>query len=157
MILIEKEIEKAVRAAIRTSLNSYSATTPELEDTVVIGYWLPSEENGPTEDASGLRVMLMAHPSSSEGYAPGTGFDRIRKVELDVMCISQPDTDDDRHIMVALYEAVRSAFEAASPAFTFVTGLQLGGMLISNGGAAELDDVGQITSFTVSMHMLLTS
>jgi hypothetical protein len=155
MIQLEKEIETGLRAAIRTSLNTYGATTPELVDAKIICFWLGDEDGGPADDASGLRVMLMAHPSSSAGYIPNVGFEPLRSVQVDVMCVSQPDSDSDKRIMRALYEAVRSVFEAATPAFTFAAGITFGGMLITNGGATEFDDVGQVTSFTVDMKVSL--
>lgn len=155
MIRLEKEIESAVRTAIRTSLNAYAATTNELANCVIIGFWLGDEAGGPADDASGLRVMLMAHPSSSAGYNPATGFEKIRNVNLDVMCVSQPDSDSDKRIMAALYEAVRVVFETAPTPFVFATGINFGGMLITNGGASEIDEVGQITSFTVEMKISL--
>ncbi len=154
MILIEKEIEKSLRTAIRASLQAYGATTPELVDAKIICFWLGDEDNGPAEDASGLRVMLMAHPSSSAGYIPSFGFEPIRSVSVDVLCVSQPDSDEDRTVCAALYEAVRVVFETPG-SFTLTAGISFGGMLISNGGVGEIDDVGQVTRFTVEMKISL--
>lgn len=155
MIQLEKEIETGIRAAIRTSINTYAVATPELADCVLIGYWLGNEDGGSADDASGLRVELKAHPSSSAGYIPGVGFEPIRSVNLDVMCVSQPDSDQDKRIMRALYEAVRVVFETAPVPFAFATGITFGGMLITNGGAADIDEVGQVVSFTVEMKISL--
>jgi hypothetical protein len=155
MIQLEKEIETGLRTAIRTSLNTYGSSTPELVDAKIICFWLGDEDGGPADDASDLRVVLMAHPSSSAGYMPGVGFEPIRSISVDVMCVSQPDSDGDRRIMRALYEAVRVVFETAPVTFTFAAGITFGGMLITNGGAAEVDSVGQVTSFTVEMKISL--
>jgi hypothetical protein len=99
--------------------------------------------------------MLMAHPSSSAGYMPGVGFEPLRTVNLDVMCVNQPDSDADKRVMRAFYEAVRVVFEATTPGFTLPAGITFGGMLITNGGAAEIDTVGQVVSFTVELKVSL--
>ena len=155
MILLEKEIESALRSAIRTSLNTHGAQTAALQTCVINTYWLADEDNGPAPDANGLRVMLMAYPSSSAGYNQSYGFEPIRSVNVDVYCISQPDSDGDRTICAALYEAVREVFETAPLLFTLSAGINFGGMLITSGGAAEIADVGQVTSFTVEMKVSL--
>lgn len=155
MIQLEKEIETGLRTAIRASLQSYGAATPELIAAKIICFWLGDEDGGPADDASGLRVMMMTHPSSSAGYMPGVGFEPIRSVQVDVMCVSQPDSDEDKRIMRALYEAVRVVFETAPVPFSFAAGITFGGMLITNGGAADIDDIGQVTSFTVEMKISL--
>ena len=155
MIELEKELESAARVAIRTSINEAAATVPELANCIIIGYWLGDEDGGPADDASGLRVMLMAQPSSSSGYNQTTGFEPLRSIALDVACVSQPDNDGDKRIMRALYNATRGAFEAAPTALVMPTGVSFGGMLIANGGAADMDDIGQITSFTVELKVSL--
>ena len=99
--------------------------------------------------------MLMAHPSSSDGYNQTTGFYPIRSVALDVMCVSQPDNDGDKRIMRALYNATRGAFEAAPTALVMPVGVSFGGMLITNGGAADMDEIGQMTSFTIELKVSL--
>ena len=154
MILLEKEIESALRTAIRTSLNTYGAQTPALQTAIINCYWLADEDNGPAPDAESLRVGIMASPSSSAGYIPSFGFEPIRNVSVDVFCVSQPDSDGDRAVCAALYEAVRVVFETPG-SFTLATGITFGGMLITNGGAAEIDNVGQVTSFTVEMKVSL--
>lgn len=155
MIELEKELESAARVAIRASINAAAATTPELADCIIIGFWLGDEDGGPADDASGLRVMLMAQPSSSGGYNQTTGFDPIRSVALDVMCVSQPDNDGDKRIMRALYNATRGAFETAPTALVMPAGVSFGGMLITNGGAADMDEIGQMTSFTIELKVSL--
>lgn len=154
MILIEKEIESALRSAIRASLIQYGSATPELVDARIVCFWLGDEENGPSEDASGLRVMLVAQPNSSAGWMPSMGFEPIRSVNVNVMCVSQPDSDKDRKVCLALYEAVRSVFEAPS-GFTLPATINYGGTLITNGGAADIDDVGQVVSFTAELKIAL--
>ena len=155
MIQLEKEIETGLRTAIRASLNTYGNVTRALIDTTIVCFWLGDEEGGPADDASGLRVMIQAKPNSSAGYMPGIGLEPIRSVTVDVMCISQPDSDEDRTIMRGLYEAVRVVFETVPVPFSFAAGITFGGLLIRDGGAAEIDEVGQVTSFTVEMKVSL--
>lgn len=155
MIELEKELESAARVAIRASITAAAEATPELANCIIIGFWLGDESNGPADDASGLRVMLMAQPSSSGGYNPATGFEPIRSIALDVMCVSQPDNDSDKRIMRALYNATRGAFETAPTALVMPTGVAFGGMLINNGGAADIDELGQVTSFTIELKVSL--
>ncbi len=122
---------------------------------MIVCFWLGDEDGGPADDASGLRVMLQAKPNGSAGYMPGVGLEPLRTLTVDVMCVSQPDSDKDRRVMRALYEAVRVVFETAPPAFEFAAGITFGGLLIRDGGAAEIDDIGQVTSFAVEMKVSL--
>jgi hypothetical protein len=151
MILIEKLIETSLRTAIRASLQSYGATIPALVDAKINCFWLGDEEGGPAEDASDLRVMLMAKPNSAEGYQPGAGLMPQRSISVDVFCVSQPDSDEDRVICNGLYEAVRSVFDVATPAFVMPEGMTFSALMITGGGSAEIEDVGQVVSFTVDM------
>jgi hypothetical protein len=155
MVLLEKEIETALRTAIRTSINTFAETVSELQDAKIVGDWL-APEDGETNDYSGMRVELSAQPNSSDGYIPGSGFQPFRTCGLIVTCVSQPDSDTDNTICNALYEATRTVFETAPLLFTLPATIQFGGMLINNGGAAVIDDVGQIIGFTVEMNVSLT-
>jgi hypothetical protein len=155
MIELEKEIETGMRAAIRANLTTYAAQTPELADAKIVTFWLGDEEGGPTDDASNLRVMLMAKPNGSNGYMPGVGLEPLRSISVDVMCVSQPDSDTDRRIMRAFYHAVREVFEKVPVMFSFASGITFGGLLIRDGGAAEIEELGQVTSYTVDMRVSL--
>jgi hypothetical protein len=44
MVLVEYEIEKSVRSAIRTSIDAFTATAPELQDCIIVGDWLAPED-----------------------------------------------------------------------------------------------------------------
>lgn len=156
MIQLEKEIETGLRTAIRASLNTYGVATPELVDAKITTFWLGDEDGGDADDASNLRVELMARPNSSNGWMGGsTGLEPMRTVTVDVMCVSMPDSDRDRRIIRALYEAVRVVFETSPVVFTFAVGITFGGMLIANGGAAEFDDGGQVAGFSVELKVSL--
>ena len=154
MILIEKSIETALRTAIRASLNTYGASTAELIDIPILGYWLGAEDGGAADDAEGVRVELTAHPSSSEGWIAGVGPEPQRAVMLDVRCITQPDSDPDRAVCCALYEAVRNVFETPG-LFTLPPGLTFGGMQIKPGGAGAVEGEGWVVAWTVKMDVSL--
>lgn len=154
MILVEQKIETALRTAIRASLATYGESTPALQSARIVTYWLGAEDATAGNDASGIMVMLNAKPSSSAGWIAGVGLEPIRSVSVDVYCVTPPDSDGDRSIMLALYQAVRSVFETHG-AITMPAGVTFGGLLITNGGAAEIDDVGQVTSFTVEMKVTI--
>ena len=158
MIELEYGIELALRAAIRTSLNSAAATTPQLAGARIIGFWLDSEdESDEMQNAKGLHVLLMAHPNDSEGYNSAYGLEPQRSVQVDVLCVSQPDSDNSRKTCRALYNAVRSVFETIPVPFTMPTGVEFGGCLITNGGSADIDNMGLLTGFNVEMKVSLIS
>jgi hypothetical protein len=157
MILAEKLIETAIRAALRVSITAAAAATPELATCKIIGFWLDSEDGTAAgNDADGIHVYLCAHPNSAEGYMPGVGLEPLRKMSIDVYCVTQPDNDTDRNICGELYGAVRGVFEAATPAITWPTGISFGGILITNGGSAAIEGYGQITSFTAELNISIT-
>jgi len=157
MIRLEKLLEASVRAAIRASINIATSEVPSLQDARIIGFWNDSE-SGTWEgnDATGLRVMLTAHPSSADGYQPGIGLMPLRSVVIDVACVSQPDNDKDRVILCALYNAVRSTFEASTLSFTMPAGVSFGGILITNGGAGSFEGMGQAVTFSVDFRLAIT-
>lgn len=148
MILVEKIIETAIRPALRTSINEMALTVPQLQDCKIIGDWLAPEESF-DNDETGMRVSFSAQPNSSEGYYPNVGFPKIRTVVVTVQCITNPNDDLDNTVANALYEAVRSVFEAATLPFTFATGVTFGGMLISGGGSDVVSDVGKVRQFDI--------
>jgi hypothetical protein len=96
-----------------------------------------------------MRVELSAQPSSAEGYIPGTGFTPQRTVSFNVMCVSQPDSDQDNRICNALYEATRTVFETAPLLFTFPASIKFGGMLIQSGGSLMVEGEGKVRGFIV--------
>ncbi len=154
MILLEKEIEKALRAAIRTSLNTFGVSVPELMDCKILTFWLPSETGGDESDYDGLRVEIKAMPNSSGGWIAGVGFEPIRSVAVSIEGIVQPDSDKDKRITNALYEAVRTPFET-SGSFTFPAGINFGGMQIAGGGNADMENVGRVFGLTIKMDVSL--
>jgi len=76
-------------------------------------------------------------------------------VTVDVACVSQPDSDRTRRVLRALWESVRVVFEAVPVRFSFAEGITFGGMMIPGGGAAEVEDVGQVVSFSVELKVSL--
>lgn len=154
MILIEQQIESALRTAIRASLQAASATVPELATARIIGFWLPPENDGDSNDAEGLRVELKAMPNGSAGWMSGVGFEPLRNVSVSVECYTQPDSDSGKATCNALYAAVRNVFEAPG-SFALPAGINFGGMLITGGGAAEFEDGGQVFGFTIEMKVSL--
>jgi hypothetical protein len=159
MIAIEQQIETGLRAAIRASLQTASAETEQLAKTKIVAFWLAPENDGDNNDASGLHVFIKANPNGSGGYNPNTGFEAQRTVQVDIGCVTPMDDSGktDTAVYLALYKAVRSVFEAAPFTVDLGTGIVFGGMLINNGGTAELEDVGQVASFTVEMHISVTA
>lgn len=157
MIHIEYEIEKALRVAIRESISKASEQVPELSTAKIIGHLLDTEQSNDdgNNDGVGLHVVLVAHPNSSEGYNTAYALEPTRSCMVDVMIITQPDSDKDRVICNAFYVAVRSVFETAPCLLVFPSGLQFGGNLISGGGSAEIDGMGQVEQFQVEMKMAL--
>jgi hypothetical protein len=152
MILIEQGIELSARTAIRAALDTAAAQTPALSDAHIVSYW-NAPESGRTKDADGIGVGLVAQPNSAEGYNPTTGFSPQRAMQLDVLCVTQPDVDADCAILQAMYAAVRGVFEAAPCAIAMPAGVTFGGMLIQGGGSGELESGGQYIGFSVVFHV----
>ena len=152
-MIIEYEIEKAIRPAIRTAIEAAALIHGGLDAVRIIGSWLPPEENTPrgdSNDAEGIRVFLRAAHNSSPGWLTGTGLDARRTVQLDVMLVTQPESDATREKALALYEAVRTVFDTTGK-FTLPTGLTFGGLLITGGGSIDIEQFGQVVSFQVQM------
>lgn len=156
MILLEHSIELAGRDAIRANLKKIETEIPALGGVKIIGFWMDSEDGTDTgQEASGLHVMLMAHPNSSEGYNSDYALEPQRTIPMDVVCVSQPDSDISRQICRELYRAVRSIFETVPSPLVMPDGVQFGGCLITNGGSADIDNLGQVTSFQVEIKVSL--
>ena len=157
MIHLEYEIEKALRVAIRTSINAKASEVPELATTRIIGFRLEAEDQTAAgNDATGLRVMISATPNTSEGYNSAYTLEPVRSMSVDIAYATQPDNDTARTIFTALEYAVRSVFEAVPPAFTMPTGVTFGAAMLTGGGSSELGQYGQIGSFVVEMKLSLT-
>jgi hypothetical protein len=157
MIQLEKLLELSVRNALRIAIDAAASGTAELQDARIVAFWNDAEDGTwAGNDASGLRVMITTHPSSSEGYQPGVGFMPQRSVMMDIACTSQPDSDRTRAVLCALYQAVRATFEASALSFTMPSGVIFGGMLITSGGAGSFEDLGQAITFTVDFRVSVT-
>lgn len=157
MIELEYTVESSLRTAIRASLMEQSKLTPALAGARILGFWLDAEDGtAEGQNAFGLYVLLCTHPSTCEGYNPGYGPEPTRSIVVDVLITSQPDNDPKREIIRALYNAVRSVFETVPPSFVFPDGIQFGGVLLTGGGSAEIDNLGQVVSFTADMNVALT-
>jgi hypothetical protein len=154
MIQLEKLIELSVRNALRIAIDAAAAGTAELQDARIVTHLNDSEDGTwAGNDASGLRVFIKAFPSSSEGYQPGIGFMPQRSVTMEVLCVSQPDSDPTRNVLGALYYAVRGTFEATALSFTMPAGVTFGGMLIQGKGDSEFNELGQVMAFSVDFRV----
>ena len=156
MIKLEYQTEKALRAAMRVSISAAASAIPALADARIIGSWLEAEtDNEEGQNVHGLCVILTAHPNSSEGYNADSGLDPIRSIVVSVVLVSQPDNDIDKKIKRAFYNAVRSVFETVPPLFSYPAGIEFGGVLITNTGSAEIENLGEITAFDADMKISL--
>ena len=157
MIQLEYEIEKCLRSAIRANIDIAASAVPELATAKIIGFWLDSEDGSlEMQDSDGIHVMLMAHPNSAEGYNTSYNLEPQRTMQVDVSCVSQPDSDVSRLTCRSLYNAVRSVFETTPIPFTMPTGVSFGAAMITGQGSADIANLGQVTSFTVEMKLSIT-
>lgn len=156
MILLEHGLEDAIRKAIRLNLQAKAREIPAFGGVRIIGFWLDTEDGTDVgQDAQGLHVMLMAHPNTSEGYNKSYALEPQRTIQIDVVCVSQPDSDISREICRELYRAVRAVFETVPNPLEMPEGVEFGGCLLTNGGSADIDNLGQVTSFQVEMKVSL--
>jgi hypothetical protein len=157
MIALEYEIEKSLRAAIRTAINLKAESIAELATCRIIGFRLEAEDQtAEGQDAAGIKVMIMAYPNTAEGYNTAYALEPQRSMTVDVTYNTHPDDDVSRAVFVGLENAVRSVFEVAPPAFVMPAGVLFGAGMITDSGSSEFGDRGQIGMITVQMKLSIT-
>lgn len=151
-IIVERTITQALATGIAKNVSELKAQCAALSDVVVYGLFLenPLKDGtaGKRRDVNGPRINILCNPNIPKGYGSAA-----RSCKIDVICITQPDSDPDQVLATYCYRAARKVFD--NKEFSLPTEvMELRGYLITD-GAAGITEEGFVVSLGVRMEVFV--